>query len=136
MDNTQFTILVERGVIQINPDTFFEKAPLTNIKKLLKLVFQEYWRNKETIVSLNAYLPQKQAEAKEAWAAASRVYQNGYTDVKFRYELTSKQKQTAEVTNRRLLAEVKRCKTRYERWGKIIAYYETLEAKYDIKGFK
>ena len=127
--NNQITVLVERCTMQINIDPFFTQATLAKQKKLLGYVFQEPWRNEETIRTLDAYLPQKQAQAKDAWENASKRYQNEYTGTQFRYDLTAQQKRTIEAANRKMLNEVKRCKAKYERWGKIIAYYETLKTK-------
>ena len=127
--NSQITVLVERCTMQINIDPFFTQATLAKQKKLLGYVFQEPWRNEETIRTLDAYLPQKQAQAKDAWENASKRYQNEYTGTQFRYDLTANQKRTIEAANRKMLNEVKRCKAKYERWGKIIAYYETLKTK-------
>ncbi len=127
--NNQITVLVERCTMQINIDPFFTQATLAKQKKLLGYVFQEPWRNEETIRILDAYLPQKQAQAKDAWENASKRYQNEYTGTQFRCDLTANQKRTIEAANRKMLNEVKRCKAKYERWGKIIAYYETLKTK-------
>lgn len=127
--NNQITVLVERCTMQINIDPFFTQATLAKQKKLLGYVFQEPWRNEETIRILDAYLPQKQAQAKDAWENASKRYQNEYTGTQFRYDLTAQQKRTIEAANRKMLNEVKRCKAKYERWGKIIAYYEMLKTK-------
>lgn len=116
--------------MQINLDPFFNRAtPLAKQKKLLGYVFQEPWRNEETISTLGTYLPQKQAKAKEAWEAASKRYQDEYISTQFRYDLTAQQKRTVEAANRKMLNEVKRCKTNFERWGKIIAHYEMLKTK-------
>ena len=127
--NNQITVLVERCTMQINIDPFFTQATLAKQKKLFGYVFQEPWRNEETIRTLDAYLPQKQAQAKDAWENASKRYQKEYTGTQFRYDLTANQKRTIEAANRKMLNEVKRCKAKYERWGKIIAYYETLKTK-------
>ena len=127
--NNQITVLVERCTMQINIDPFFTQATLAKQKKLLGYVFQEPWRNEETIRTLDAYLPQKQAQAKDAWENASKRYQNEYTGTQFRYDLTANQKRTIEAANRKMLNKVKRCKAKYERWGKIIAYYEMLKTK-------
>ena len=127
--NNQITVLVERCTMQINIDPFFTQATLAKQKKLLGYVFQEPWRNEETIRILDAYLPQKQAQAKDAWENASKRYQNEYTGTQFRYDLTANQKRTIEAANRKMLNEVKRCKAKYERWGKIIAYYEINKTK-------
>ncbi len=116
--------------MQINLDPFFNRTtPLAKQKKLLGYVFQEPWRNEETISTLGTYLPQKQAKAKEAWESASKRYQDEYISTQFRYDLTAQQKRTVEAANRKMLNEVKRCKTNFERWGKIIACYEMLKTK-------
>ena len=128
--NNQITVLVERCTMQINLDPFFNRTTLlAKQKKLLGYVFQEPWRNEETISTLGTYLPQKQAEAKEAWEAASKRYQDEYISTQFRYDLTAQQKRTVEAANRKMLNEVKRRKTNFERWGKIIAHYEMLKTK-------
>ena len=116
--------------MQINLDPFFNRTtPLAKQKKLLGYVFQEPWRNEGTISTLGTYLPQKQAEAKEALEVASKRYQDEYISTQFRYDLTAQQKRTVEAANRKMLNEVKRCKTNFERWGKTIACYEMLKTK-------
>lgn len=64
MDNTQLIVLVERCVMQINPDLFFDSSPLTKIRKLFRYVFQESDRNTETVAALGRYLSAKVVEAK------------------------------------------------------------------------
>lgn len=59
------TVLVERCTMEIILEPFFSNTTLTKQKKLLRYVFQEPWRNLETINTLTAFLEQKQAEAKE-----------------------------------------------------------------------
>lgn len=116
--------------MQINLDPFFNRTtPLAKQKKLLGYVFQEPGRNEETISILGTYIPQKQAEAKEAWEVASKRYQDEYISTQFRYDLTAQQRRTVEAANRKMLNEVKRSKTNFERWGKIIAHYEMLKTK-------
>lgn len=95
---------------------FLCRHRLLNKKKLLGYVFQEPWRNEETISILGTYLPQKQAQAKEDWHKASVAYQDGY-------------RLGNERNNKKLLSAVKQTKTKYERWGKIITHFETLKTK-------
>ncbi len=114
--NKDITVLVEQCTMQIHLDTFFKQMSLIKIKKLLGYVFYEPWRNEDTISTLNTYLPEKQAEAKEAWHKASVAYQNGY-------------RLDNERNNKKLLSAVKQTKTKYERWGKIIAHFETIKTK-------
>lgn len=124
--NEPITVLVESCTMQINTDAFFTTASLARQKKLLGYVFQEPWRNEKTIGTLSTYLPKKQAEAKEAWAEASRSYQNGYRLPQNHPEQNAKY---IERENKRLLSAAMRCKTKYERWGKILPYFEALKTK-------
>lgn len=121
------TVLVERCVMQINLDPFFSSCTIAKAKKLFGYVFQEPWRNEDTITALADYLPQKADNAKELWHQASAAYQNGYVDTTYRYDLTDKQKSPIKAQNKRLLNEVKHCKTQYERWVKIVKILNELK---------
>ena len=120
------TVLVERCTMQIHLDAFFTQMPLVKIKKLLGYVFQEPWRDEETIRILGTYLPQKQAEAKEAWHKASLEYQDGY---RLPQNYLGEHLVFIERNNKKLLTAVKQSKTKYERWGKIIAHFEMFKSK-------
>lgn len=121
---------MESCTMQIKLEPFFSRTPpLVKSKKLLGYVFQEPWRNEEAVTTLDTYLSQKQAEAKEAWEAASKRYQDKYISTQFRYDLTAQQKRVVETANRKRLNAVKRSKTVFERWCKINAHYETLKTK-------
>ena len=110
----------------IHLDAFFMQMPLAEIKKLLGYVFQEPWRNEETIRILNTYLPQQQAEAKETWYKTSVEYQDGYRLPQIYPEQNPV---FIERNNKKLLTAVKQSKSKYERWGKIIAHFEMLKTK-------
>ena len=112
--------------MQIHLDAFFTQMPLAKIKKLLGYVFQEPWRNEETIRILGTYLPQKQAEAKEAWHKASIEYQDGY---RLPQNYLGEHLVFIERNNKKLLTTVKQSKSKHERWGKIIAHFEMLKTK-------
>lgn len=98
MDSIPLTVLVERCVMQINLDPFFDKSSLANIRKLFRYVFQEPNRNMETIAALSGYLPAKVVETKTALDADAN----------------------------------KRLKTKYDRYSKILAYFEGLKTKSGI----
>ena len=129
MDNTQLTVLVERCVMQINPDPFFDNSTLANIRKLFRYVFQEPDRNTETIAALGGYLPAKVAETKAAWGDASVAYTNGFVDTTYRWGLKCREKQAIERANRKLLAAVKREKAKHEKYKKILAAFEAVKNK-------
>lgn len=123
------TVLAEHCVIRINLNPFFAHATSHQQKQLLKCAFQEPWRNAETISILGAYLPQRPSDAKDAWADASKRYQNEYISTKCRYDLTAKQKQAINAENRKMLVEVKKRKVDFERLSAVLAYYEELKVK-------
>lgn len=60
------SVLVDCCTIQINLDPFFGTAPLPNIYKLFKYLFQQPWRNEDTIFFLINYIDRKIAETKTA----------------------------------------------------------------------
>lgn len=126
------TVLVERCTMEIFLEPFFSNTTLTKQKQLLRYVFQEHWRNVETINILTAFLEQKQAEAKENWGKASKTFQDEYTATQFHYELSTQEKKWREYHNSKLLACVKSSKKQYEKWGKIILFLETLKNKNGI----
>ena len=76
MNNETVTVLVHRCRMEINLEPFFDKSTLVNIRKLFRYVFQEPWRNTETIAALGEYLPAKVAETKEAWGKTSQPGEN------------------------------------------------------------
>lgn len=125
----QITVLIENCTLQIDLDVFFDQTTLMKQKKLLEYVFRETWRNEESIRALGTFLSRRQTETKKDWSTASKQYQNDYVCTQFRYDLSTRQKQTVEAANRKMLNEVKRCKSKYDRWVKIIDYYEKLKIK-------
>ena len=66
-----FVILVDRCRMELYP-SFFDSATLANIRKALKYLFQQPWRNEETIARLGEHLTKKTAETKEAYRQASQ----------------------------------------------------------------
>lgn len=123
------TVLVDRCIMQINLDPFFDNSTLANIRKLFRYVFQEPDRNTETIAALGGYLPAKVAETKAAWGDASVAYTNGFVDTTYRWGLKCREKQAIERANKKLLAAVKRAKAKHEKYKKILAAFEAVKNK-------
>lgn len=65
-----FVILVENARFDLHP-FFFDNGSIAECKKAFRYLFQEPWRNKNTIARLGEYLQQKAEEAKEAHAQAA-----------------------------------------------------------------
>ncbi|MCI8388994.1 MAG: hypothetical protein HFE63_11105 [Clostridiales bacterium] len=126
MDDRQLTVLVERCVIEINANAFFNTEKLKNIYKFFGYTFQESYRNIEAIEYLGTYLPSLAHEAKEHWHEASMAFRDGYVDIQYGY---CRDKKTAERNNKKLREEVKRAKIAYDRKTKILAHFENIKSK-------
>jgi predicted transcriptional regulator len=123
------TVLVDRCTMQIILEPFFANCTLAKAKKLFGYIFQEPWRNEETINTLLEFLPEKENEANRRWGQASADYQNGYKETKFIYGLTPEEKRKIERQNKLLLNAVKTCKAEYERRKKIHSLFATIKSK-------
>lgn len=84
--------------------------PVTNIRKLIKLILSE----------LTAYLENIVEESKQAWKLASQEYVDNYRSTTYLKSYLPK-KEVAEITknNKRLTRKVRAAKARHDRWAKI-----------------
>ena len=55
--------------------------PLSNIRKVFKLLLADPWSNEGAIRQMTLYLDAAVIESKEAWKQASIEYQNGWRNV-------------------------------------------------------
>lgn len=94
--------------------------PVTNLRKLIKLILSDTWTNEAAIERLTARLESAVEESKQAWKLASKDYVDGYEATDYLKSYCSK-KQLAEITknNKRLAARVKSAKALHGRWLKI-----------------
>lgn len=94
--------------------------PVTNIRKLIKLILSDTWANAEAVERLTAYLENIVEESKQAWKLASQEYVDNYRSTTYLKSYLPK-KEVAEITknNKRLAARVKSSKALHGRWLKI-----------------
>lgn len=94
--------------------------PVTNLRKLIKLILSDTWTNEAVIKRLTAHLESAVEESKQAWKLASKDYVDGYKTTDHLKSYCSK-KQLAEITknNKHLAARVKSAKALHGRWLKI-----------------
>ena len=94
--------------------------PVTNLRKLIKLILSDTWTNEAAIERLTAHLESAVEESKQAWKLDSKDYVDGYEATDYLKSYCSK-KQLAEITknNKRLAARVKSAKALHGRWLKI-----------------
>lgn len=96
--------------------------PVTNIRKLFKLMHRWDFDNRQAIDRLTAHLEQAIQEGEDAWKLASREFTDGWRKVS-----NPKSRHPAVVetlkNNNRLTRKVKAAKARHERWVKIKAIW-------------
>lgn len=101
--------------------------PVTNIRKLFKLLHLRRWENEQAIDRLVLYLARAVQESKDTWKQASADYVNGWRKVD-----NPKSRHPAVVetlkNNNRLTSKVKTAKTRHERWAKIQSIWAEISA--------
>lgn len=102
-------------------DIYFDRLedmPLSNIRKVFKLLLADPWSNEGAIRQMTLYLDAAVIESKEAWKQASIEYQNGWRYVPNKKSRLKDDRQKLRENNR-LTAAVKRTKARHERWVKL-----------------
>lgn len=68
-------------------DIYFDRLedmPLSNIRKVFKLLLADPWSNEGAIRQMTLYLDAAVIESKEAWKQASIEYQNGWRNCRAR----------------------------------------------------
>jgi len=115
-----FVILVERCVMQLTP-AFFDQASIAKTSKIFKYLFQEPWRNEETITDLTLYYAKRVEDAKSLWSKKSIEFQNAYR-IPDGNDWIKRQ-------NDKKFNEVKRAKADYERSLKCQTMLEEFKRK-------
>lgn len=97
--------------------------PAKNIRKLFSMMLSEPWNNKQAIADADAYFSAAVDDSKEAWAKASKEYQNGWrlieTPTRRRTRQEIKAAAAIRANNEALVRTVKKSKAQHESWVKI-----------------
>lgn len=110
---------------------------ITNIRKLLRLVFCYDWENEEAIRDTALFLEDIVPESKQAWTAASVRYQQEWRLIEKRTTVRRTRKDierdaAIRAHNDELTRAVKKAKRQYERWVKIQALWNDTKHKMKI----
>lgn len=101
--------------------------PVTNTRKLFKLMHRWDFDNQQAIDRLTNYLEQAIQESEDAWKLASREFTDGWRKVS-----NPKSRHPAVVetlkNNSRLTRQLKAAKARHERWAKIQSIWAEISA--------
>lgn len=119
MNEGGFVILVERCTMTLSP-AWFDQNSVTNVRKAFKYLFQEPWRNEDTIAALSVFLVKRIEDAKALWSKKSIEFQN-------EYRLPGNDTCIKRQNDRRF-NEVKRAKAAYERYVKKQEIFEKFKS--------
>jgi len=106
--------------MQLTP-AFFDQASIAKTSKIFKYLFQEPWRNEETITDLTLYYAKRVEDAKSLWSKKSIEFQNAYR-IPDGNDWIKRQ-------NDKKFNEVKRAKADYERSLKCQTMLEEFKRK-------
>ena len=97
------------------------ELPVSNIRKLFRLVFRYDWENEDAILTTGLCIQNAVEDSPQAWKVKSQECIDGYIDVKGPrvHELKHEDKLKIIRENNRLLRAVKDAKSTHEKWVKI-----------------
>ena len=121
----------DRCRMWLNMPCAMETMSITNLRKFFKWANQEYWRNEESTHLFFSYIPEVLEDLKDKWDQESITLQKVYEDPKFdssgNYISDKDERERRRNHNRQLLSEVKKAKTRYERFLRRIPKLEAIK---------
>lgn len=123
MKNLLLPVEYQKCHMTIRLPEFLKDCTLANKKKIFRMIFEERYRNEETIRILNEYIPEMDISLREKWHEASHKYQNEYRDPTwFLRQNPNRKKEVISIKakNKRMLNEVVSAKKDYERFQKVI----------------
>ncbi|MBR0411110.1 MAG: hypothetical protein IJI25_08955 [Eubacterium sp.] len=104
--------------------------PIGNIRKFFKIITREGWGNEESIRLYFDYIPEIEADFKEQWNIASRDFQEGYQDPRYKdgdYIIDKRERDRRKYHNAKLMSKVKFAKSRYNKFLKKIPKLEVIK---------
>lgn len=118
----------------LNMPIALEVMTLANLRKFFKFMDQEWQRNEESTRKFFSCIPEVQLDLKGEWDEASRTFQREYKDTKFdssgNYISDKDERERRQAHNQKLLNDVKRAKSRYERFVKRVPKLKELKDQY------
>ena len=102
---------------------FLRDCTLANKKKIFRLIFEERYRNEDTIQKLDDYILETSEDLKSVWIEKGLKYQREYEDPVYFLRQNPKKKKEAisiKAKNKRMLEAVKSAKHEYDHFQKTI----------------
>lgn len=126
------TISFPEGYFKILYEDYLKQRPLPVIKKLMRIAYDNFSLNSHDIPKIWHYALSEQDAKRQKWHEESKTYKEEYVALQFLFDLTEKEIKEIKAKNKKLLSNVIKAKRDFERWCKIVALMEELNAKMGI----
>lgn len=126
------TISFPEGYFKILYEDYLKQRPLSVIKKLMRIAYDNFSLNSHDIRKIWHYVLSEQDTKRQKWHEESKTYKEEYVDLQFLFDLTEKEIKEIKAKNKKLLSNVIKAKRDFERWCKIVALMEELNVKMGI----
>lgn len=126
------TISFPEGYFKILYEDYLKQRPLSVIKKLMRIAYDNFSLNSHDIRKIWHYVLSEQDAKRQKWHEESKTYKEEYVALQFLFDLTEKESKEIKAKNKKLLSNVIKAKRDFERWCKIVALLEELNAKMGI----
>lgn len=132
MKSLQLPIEYFKCHMTIRLPAFLSDCNLANKRKMFRLIFEERYRNEDTIQKLDEYISEMSESLRTSWDEKSLKYQREYKDPVYFLQQNPKKKKEAisiRAKNRRMLEAVRSAKRKYEHFQKTIEAWNEAKSK-------
>lgn len=126
------TISFPEGYFKILYEDYLKQRPLSVIKKLMRIAYDNFSLNSHDIRKIWHYVLSEQDAKRQKWHEESKTYKEEYVALQFLFDLTEKEIKEIKAKNKKLLSNVIKAKRDFERWCKIVALMKELNVKMGI----
>ena len=129
MQSTKVQLEFDKCHMVLNLPVYLDDATsIRQLKKMFTLIHRYKYQNEQAISDLESYMKQHLEDLEADWSEKSRIYQREYQH--HAYILSPKIAAEMKRNNKRRENACRACKKRYERFQKIIGYWDEIKSKY------
>lgn len=126
MESTKVQLEFGKCHMILNLPNYLDDMGIRQIKKMFTLVHWYKYQNEQAMSDLEDYMKRHLKDLKADWSEKSLIYQREYQD----HQFVLSPKIAAEMNNKRRENACWACKKKYERFQKIIEYWDEIKNKY------
>lgn len=128
MDRSEIKIEAGKCHILLSIPAYFDECTIPKMKRMFVLIHRYNYQNEQAIKDLESCMKSYSDELNAIWGVESKAYQRNYRDP--RDARTKELAYPIKNNNEKLLNKVKRAKRQYDRFQKIIGYWNDIKVKY------